>query len=187
MDRSDGSTRRVSGAPPSDKADTGMATVSFSVPNEVKEAFDEAFTGRDKGAVIADLMREADERVRRRERRREAVGRVLKRRAAATLPGPRSRSTAASARASFEPVSSAPARAPILAAPHGHIVSGSISGAARLDLEMSGVVWHSGKSQGSDAAVFLDCRFPECRIEREMGWQPSRTTKTMTRSAWPRW
>ena len=80
MDRSDGSTRRVSSAPPSDKADTGMATVSFSVPNEVKEAFDEAFTGRDKGAVIADLRREADERVRRRERRREAVGRILKRR-----------------------------------------------------------------------------------------------------------
>ena len=38
-------------------ADTGMATVSFSVPDGVKDAFDEAFTCRDKSAVIADLMR----------------------------------------------------------------------------------------------------------------------------------
>ena len=57
-----------------------MGTVSFSVPDEVKEAFDEAFTGRDKSAVIADLMRKAVEWVRRRERRRDAVGRILERR-----------------------------------------------------------------------------------------------------------
>ena len=80
MGRSDRSTRRVSGAPSLDSTDTGMATVSFSVPGGVKDAFDEAFTCRDKSAVIADLMREAVERVRRRQWSRTAVGRILERR-----------------------------------------------------------------------------------------------------------
>ena len=44
-----------------------MAAVSFSVPDEVKEAFDEAFTGRDKSAVIADLIRKAVEWIRSAE------------------------------------------------------------------------------------------------------------------------
>ena len=59
-----------------------MATVNFSVPDDVKAAFNEAFEGRNKSAVIADLMREAVERVRYRERSREAVGRILERRRA---------------------------------------------------------------------------------------------------------
>ena len=41
-----------------------MATVNFSVPDDVKNAFNEAFAGRNKSAVIADPMREAVERVR---------------------------------------------------------------------------------------------------------------------------
>ena len=57
-----------------------MATVNFSVPDDVKEAFNEAFEGRNKSAVIADLMREAVERVRSGERSREAIGRILERR-----------------------------------------------------------------------------------------------------------
>ena len=57
-----------------------MATVSFSVPDEVKDAFDEALTDCDKSAVIADLMREALDRVRRKERSRNAVGRIRERR-----------------------------------------------------------------------------------------------------------
>ena len=36
-----------------------MAIVKFSVPEDVKAAFDEAFAGRNKSAVIAALMRRA--------------------------------------------------------------------------------------------------------------------------------
>ena len=57
-----------------------MATVNFSVPDDVKDAFNETFRGRNKSAVVADLMREAVERARRRERSREAVDRILERR-----------------------------------------------------------------------------------------------------------
>ena len=57
-----------------------MATVNFSVPDDVKNAFNEAFKGRNKSAVIADLMREAVERVRCREQSRVAIGRILERR-----------------------------------------------------------------------------------------------------------
>ena len=57
-----------------------MATINFSVPDDVKDAFNETFRGRNKSAVIADLMREAVERARRRERSREAVDRILERR-----------------------------------------------------------------------------------------------------------
>ena len=57
-----------------------MATVNFSVPEDVKAAFNETFEGRNKSAVIAELMREAVERVRRRQRGREAIERILHRR-----------------------------------------------------------------------------------------------------------
>ena len=57
-----------------------MATVNFSVPDDVKDAFNETFKGRNKSAVVADLMREAVERVRRRERSRVAIDRILERR-----------------------------------------------------------------------------------------------------------
>lgn len=36
-----------------------MATVNFSVPDEVKKAFDRAFKHKNKSAIIADLMRRA--------------------------------------------------------------------------------------------------------------------------------
>ena len=36
-----------------------MATVSFSVPDDVKSAFDNAFGDQDKSAIIAELMRRA--------------------------------------------------------------------------------------------------------------------------------
>ena len=36
-----------------------MATVNFSVPDEVKQAFDSAFRDQNKSAVIAGLMRRA--------------------------------------------------------------------------------------------------------------------------------
>ena len=56
------------------------ATVNFSVPEEVKAAFNETFKGRNQSAVIAELMREAVERVRRRQKGREAIERILHRR-----------------------------------------------------------------------------------------------------------
>lgn len=36
-----------------------MATISFSVPHDVKEAFNRNFEGQNKSAVIAELMRRA--------------------------------------------------------------------------------------------------------------------------------
>jgi hypothetical protein len=36
-----------------------MATVNFSVPDEVKAAFDKAFSRQNKSAVVAELMRSA--------------------------------------------------------------------------------------------------------------------------------
>lgn len=57
-----------------------MATVNFSVPEEVKEAFNETYKGQNKSAVIADLMREAVERAQRKQRSREAIARIVERR-----------------------------------------------------------------------------------------------------------
>ena len=60
-----------------------MATVNFSVPEDVKQAFNTAFEGQNKSAVIADLMREAVARAERRQVHQLAVGRILAGRAGA--------------------------------------------------------------------------------------------------------
>ncbi len=57
-----------------------MATVNFSVPEDVKDAFNEAFKDQNKSAIIADLMREAVERQERRNRHVDAIDRILARR-----------------------------------------------------------------------------------------------------------
>jgi hypothetical protein len=57
-----------------------MATVNYSVPDEVKRIFNETFAGRNKSAIIAELMVQAVEEERRRERRAGAIGRLLARR-----------------------------------------------------------------------------------------------------------
>jgi metal-responsive CopG/Arc/MetJ family transcriptional regulator len=57
-----------------------MATVNFSVPEDVKKAFNEAFKDQNKSAIIADLMREAVERAARKQRSHQAIGRILERR-----------------------------------------------------------------------------------------------------------
>ena len=54
-----------------------MATVNFSVPDDVKQAFNETFKNQNKSAIITELMREAVERVRSRERQSEAIDRIL--------------------------------------------------------------------------------------------------------------
>ena len=57
-----------------------MATVNFSVPDEVKEAFNETFKDQNKSAIIADLMREAVERAQRKQRSHAAIASILERR-----------------------------------------------------------------------------------------------------------
>jgi hypothetical protein len=43
-----------------------MGTMNFSVPDDLKEAFNKAFKGENKSAVVAGLMRRAIEEKRRR-------------------------------------------------------------------------------------------------------------------------
>ena len=57
-----------------------MPTVNFSVPEDVKEAFNATFEGQNKSAVIADLMREAVERAQSKQRSKDACLRILARR-----------------------------------------------------------------------------------------------------------
>ena len=57
-----------------------MATVNFSVPDEVKEAFNAAFKGKNKSAVIAGLMMKAVDEARTQRRRAQAIRRILARR-----------------------------------------------------------------------------------------------------------
>ncbi len=57
-----------------------MPTVNFSVPEDVKNAFNITFEGQNKSAVIADLMREAVERAQSRQRSQDAYQRILARR-----------------------------------------------------------------------------------------------------------
>ena len=59
-----------------------MATVNFSVPDDVREAFNKTFARRNKSAVIADLMRDAVARQERLEARRGALRRIAARRPA---------------------------------------------------------------------------------------------------------
>ncbi len=57
-----------------------MSTVNFSVPEDVKQAFNETFQGQNKSAIIADLMREAVERAARKQSHHKAIARILARR-----------------------------------------------------------------------------------------------------------
>lgn len=57
-----------------------MATVNFSVPDDVKEAFDRTFEGRNKSAVVTDLMRRAVAEAERDRRRLELFRRLTERR-----------------------------------------------------------------------------------------------------------
>lgn len=54
-----------------------MATVNFNVPDDVKQAFNLAFAGKNKSAVIATLMREAVERAQRQRRSEAAMERII--------------------------------------------------------------------------------------------------------------
>jgi predicted Zn-dependent protease len=58
-----------------------MATVNFSVPDDVKAAFDRAFKNQDKSAIIAGLMRRAVIEANRRKERQEIFRKLTRRRA----------------------------------------------------------------------------------------------------------
>jgi hypothetical protein len=62
------------------KQGLSMPTVNFSVPEDIKNAFNITFKGQNKSAVIADLMRDAVEREQRRQKHCSAVDRILARR-----------------------------------------------------------------------------------------------------------
>jgi hypothetical protein len=59
-----------------------MATVNFSIPDKVKEVFNAVFAGRNKSAIVAELMLRAVEEQRARETRAKAIDRLLARRSA---------------------------------------------------------------------------------------------------------
>jgi hypothetical protein len=54
-----------------------MATVNFSVPEEIKAAFQEAFANENRSAVIARLMQQAVEEKRQQQRRAAAIEALL--------------------------------------------------------------------------------------------------------------
>ena len=56
-----------------------MATINFSVPEDVKQAFNAAFAGANKSAVLTQMMRDAIERVEEQRRRDAAARRILSR------------------------------------------------------------------------------------------------------------
>ena len=64
-----------------------MATVNFSVPEKVKQAFNRTFKGENKSAVLARLMRQAVDERRRQRRRALAVDALLRLRGRARRAG----------------------------------------------------------------------------------------------------
>lgn len=61
-----------------------MATVNFSVPDEVKQEFNRLFAGENKSAVLTRLMKDAIEQHKRDKRRAAALDKILEIRT--TLP-----------------------------------------------------------------------------------------------------
>ena len=58
-----------------------MGTMNFSIPDDVRAAFNEAFAGANKSAILAQLMREAVEQRHREKRRARAISKLLEIRA----------------------------------------------------------------------------------------------------------
>lgn len=57
-----------------------MATVNYSVPEKVKNAFNETFAGRNKSAIITELMIRGIEEEQNRIKRNNAIDRLLAKR-----------------------------------------------------------------------------------------------------------
>ena len=54
-----------------------MATVNFSIPDEIKEAFQRTFANENRSAIVARLMQEAVEDRKRQERQAAAIDALL--------------------------------------------------------------------------------------------------------------
>ena len=54
-----------------------MATVNFSVPDEVKQAFNEEFAQENRSAILTRLMKRAIEENRTKKRRHHAIDAIL--------------------------------------------------------------------------------------------------------------
>jgi len=54
-----------------------VATVNFSVPDEIKEAFQETFATENRSAIIARLMQQAVDERKRHQRRSVAIDALL--------------------------------------------------------------------------------------------------------------
>lgn len=65
-----------------------MATMNFSVPEDVKQAFNAEFEGQNKSAVLTRLLREAVEQARQQRERQAAGRRILARRDMAPMLEP---------------------------------------------------------------------------------------------------
>jgi len=55
-----------------------MATVNFSVPDEIKNRFNQVFADQNKSHIIAELMKHAIEEHERQEQRARAIDALLK-------------------------------------------------------------------------------------------------------------
>ena len=54
-----------------------MTIINLSIPEDLKEAFNETFRGRNKSAIIAELMRDAIEAERQRKEGGKAIDAIL--------------------------------------------------------------------------------------------------------------
>jgi metal-responsive CopG/Arc/MetJ family transcriptional regulator len=55
-----------------------MATMNFSIPDDLKEAFNKVFKGENKSAVVARLIRKAIEERKRRARQDKELDALIK-------------------------------------------------------------------------------------------------------------
>ena len=77
-----------------------MSTMNFSVPEDVKQAFNATFKGQNKSAVLTQMLRDAIEQAQVQRQREAAVRRILGRRSTAPV---RSDSELAAARQDGRP------------------------------------------------------------------------------------
>jgi hypothetical protein len=54
-----------------------MATMNFSIPDDVKERFNQTFVNSNKSAIVAKLLEEAIERAERKQRSDLAIKRIF--------------------------------------------------------------------------------------------------------------
>lgn len=57
-----------------------MATMNFSIPDDIKERFNRIFATANKSAIVARLMEQAIEQAERKRQSDAAIQRILKRR-----------------------------------------------------------------------------------------------------------